>query len=187
MNNRKVIRTLFGDVENNERLRGMVDLAINNENNLLKENSSLQPITYLVLGDKNVEYLKKRNVKDIIKISSQPDIRPPHSISYYKDLDGNGKPFKFPEFPIYYNKTYLANEAFKLFGKNIEMLLLDMDVKIIKWPDEKMWDLYGLKKNNITHFQSPVRVGYRHNQRVPTDLNNNGLIKDETENEEHNE
>ena len=144
-----IIRTLFGDVENNERLRNMVNSALENESNLLKANSSLKPITYFVLGDKNEEYLKKRNVKDIIKISSKSDARP------------------HQEIPIYYNKTYLANQAFKLWGKNIEMLLLDMDVEIYKWPDERMWDLYSLKKNNITHFQSPVRCGYKHDQRVP--------------------
>jgi hypothetical protein len=146
---RAIIRTLFGDVENNERLRIMVDTALENEGALLNANSNLKPITYFVLGDKNEEYLKKRNVKDIIKISPNPDARP------------------HQEIPIYYNKTYLANEAFKLWGKNIEMLLLDMDVRIYKWPDERMWELYGLKKNNIAKFQGAVRCGYKHDQRVP--------------------
>jgi len=162
VSNRAIIRTLFGDVENNERLRTMVNVALENENSFFKENSSLQPLAYFVLGDKNEEYLKERNVKNIIKISSQSDARP------------------HQEIPIYYNKTYLANEAFKLWGKNIEMLLLDMDVQIFKWPDETMWELYGLKKNNITHFQSPIRCGYKHNQRVPIkpeDDNIEGIVR----------
>jgi hypothetical protein len=156
-----IIRTLFGNVYD-DRLRNMVDTALANENYFFKENPNIQPFTYFVLGDKNEEYLKTKKVKNIIKINSNPDARP-HS-----------------EIPIYYNKTYLANEAFKLFGKSTEMLLLDMDVNILKWPDKRMWDLYGLKKDNLTHFQSPVRCNYRRDQRVPIkpeDENIKGIVR----------
>lgn len=160
--NRIVIRTLFGDVEKNNRLRAMVDCATDNENSLREKNPNAEPIYYFILGNNNAQYLKNKGMKNIITISDKIDARP------------------IPEIPIYYNKTFLALKAFDKFGSNAEVLLLDMDVRLYKLPDKKMWNLYAIKANNIAHFQSPLRQGYRHDQRIPINPSNesdNGIVR----------
>jgi hypothetical protein len=144
----KIIRTIFGSIEKNDRLRLMFENAQKEEEHFPAEVKKSNPIYYLVLGDKNADWLIKHGIKDVILIDKEPDARP------------NAK------LPIYYNKTFLALKSWEVWGKHTEFVLIDMDTRITKWPDERMPQLLALKPT-VAGWQSPVRINYRYDSRVP--------------------
>ena len=149
-----MIRTIFGDIEKNERLRMMFDTAMEREKRFSDDIKSSHPIYYFVLGEKNADFLHRNGIKDIILVDKESDVRPNKLL------------------PIFYNKTYLAGRAFDIFGGKVEFTLIDMDTTINKWPNDRMWELFSLKET-VAGFQSPVRINYRHLARVPL-LSNDG-------------
>ena len=97
-----------------ERLRNMVDSALENEKTFLNVNPSLEPFTYFVLGDKNEEYLKYRNFPSYTwnQLKERDD--------FIRELaEDNGYNYEV----VWINKTtYFKNEKQKVVNEILDII-----------------------------------------------------------------